>query len=318
MTWRHRLEAAQKIHNVLSLAGPTAVGKSELAVILAERLDGEIVSVDSMQVYRGMDLGTAKPTAEQRRRVPHHLLDVVDVASSFDAAQFVRVATKAMEDIKSRGHLPILCGGTGFYFKALFSGLGAAPPANPRLRAELEKSPMPALLEELAAKDPRLYQTIDRQNSRRIIRAVEVLRQTGKPFSEQRAAWDEQQDRNASPILCLNRAPAELRARIDHRVDEMFRLGLLKETEDLLKQGLAQNSTAMQALGYRQVVEHLRGERPLSETIELVKIRTRQYAKRQLTWFRKQPGVDWLDLGPADSVNDIAERVLAAFGHELR
>src|SRR5437879_2246879 len=165
------------------LAGPTAVGKSELALLLAETLSGEIISVDSMQVYRGLDIGTAKPSAEQRARITHHLIDVVDVTEPFDAAQFVRLAGDAIKAIHSRGRLPILCGGTGLYFKAFLEGLGEAPPANTALRAELEATPPPHLLRELSERDPVTYERIDRQNPRRIIRAIEVIRLTGKPFS---------------------------------------------------------------------------------------------------------------------------------------
>src|SRR6185295_2916632 len=155
------------------LCGPTAVGKSAVAIELAKRLGGEIVSVDSMQVYRGLDIGTAKPSAEERRRVPHYLIDVVDLAESFDAAQFIRRAHEAVEDIRSRRRLPILCGGTGLYFKAFLQGLGGSPPADPKLRRELETMPLPDLLRELAERDPATYASIDRRNPRRVIRALE-------------------------------------------------------------------------------------------------------------------------------------------------
>src|SRR6266581_263416 len=171
----------------LLIVGPTAVGKSEIALSLAERLGGEIISADSMQVYRGLDIGTAKPTAEEQARVRHHLIDVVDIKERFDAAQFVRLAHKSVAEIQSRGHLPILCGGTGLYLKGFLEGLGEAPPSDEKLRAELETIPMPELLHELAECDPATYQRIDQQNPRRVIRAVEVIRLTGKPFSEQRA-----------------------------------------------------------------------------------------------------------------------------------
>ncbi len=171
------------------IAGPTAVGKSEIALQLAEQLGGEIISVDSMQVYRGLDIGTAKPSPADRARVPHHLIDICDLTESFDAAQFVRLAQKAVEEIQARGRVPIFCGGTGLYFKAFLSGLGEAPSANPELRAELEAMPFEALLRELRERDPAAYEKIDKQNPRRVIRAVEVIRLTGKKFSAQRAEW---------------------------------------------------------------------------------------------------------------------------------
>jgi tRNA dimethylallyltransferase len=171
------------------LAGPTAVGKSAVALNLAERLGGEIISVDSMQVYRGLDLGTAKPTAAEREAVPHHLIDVADLTQAFDAAQFVRLAQAAAEEILRRQRAPILCGGTGLYFKAFLEGLGEAPPSNLELRSQLEKTSLPELLSELQERDPATFAEIDRQNPRRVVRALEVIRITGKPFHEQRAGW---------------------------------------------------------------------------------------------------------------------------------
>jgi tRNA dimethylallyltransferase len=295
----------------LYLAGPTAVGKSEIALLLAEKIGGEIISVDSMQVYRGLDIGTAKPSAEDRARVPHHLIDVVNLAESFDAAQFVRLATAAVAEIQSRGRVPIFCGGTGLYFKAFLEGLGEAPPADEKLRAELEATPLPELLAELAERDPVTYQKIDRQNPRRVIRAMEVIRLTGKKFSEQRAEWKSTVHRPPSAVLFgLARETADLRARIDARVDAMFARGLVEETRGLLQPGLAQNKTALQALGYRQVVEHLRGEHSLPETVDLVKIKTRQFAKRQMTWFKRQLNLRWIELAAVVPADAIADKIL--------
>jgi tRNA dimethylallyltransferase len=293
---------------LLLLAGPTAVGKSAIALLLAEKLGGEIVSVDSMQVYRGLDIGTAKASRADRARVPHHLIDVVEVSEPFDAAQFVRLASQAVADIESRGRLPILCGGTGLYFKAFLEGLGQAPPADAALRAVLQATPLPELLRELAERDPATYERIDRQNPRRVIRALEVIRLTGKPFSAQRADWAHAPRTTHHAVHCLGfaRSAADLRQRIEARVDAMFRQGWVAETEQLLKRGLAQNQTAMQALGYRQIVEHLRGERSLPDTIDLVKVRTRQFAKRQMTWFRRQLQLTWINLEPQSSAEAVA------------
>ena len=292
------------------IAGSTAVGKSEIALAFAEQLGGEIISVDSMQVYRGLDIGTAKPSSAERARVPHHLIDICDLTESFDAAQFIRLAQKAVEEIQSRGHVPVFCGGTGLYFKAFLSGLGEAPSANPELRAELEKIPFEKLLGELRERDPEAYEKIDKQNPRRVIRAVEVIRLTGKKFSEQRAEWRSQPlTLNHQLFYCLTRQPADLHARINNRVDEMFRRGLVDETRELLKRGLEQNQTAMQAIGYRQVMEHLRGERNLAETIEQVKISTRQFAKRQLTWFRRQLAPEWIELKPDETLEDVVRNI---------
>ncbi|HWD92306.1 MAG TPA: tRNA (adenosine(37)-N6)-dimethylallyltransferase MiaA [Verrucomicrobiae bacterium] len=302
------------------IAGPTAVGKSEIALLLAEKIGGEIISVDSMQVYRGLDIGTAKPSAEERGRVRHHLIDVVELTEPFDAAQFVSRANMAVTEIQSRGQVPIFCGGTGLYFKAFLEGLGEAPPADEKLRAELEMVPLPELLAELAERDPVTYEKIDRKNPRRVIRAVEVIRLTGRKFSEQRAEWEKSkvqgprskvQGPQSTVAFGLAREMTDLRARIDARVEAMFARGLVGETRQLLEHGLAQNKTAMQALGYRQVVEHLRGEHSLPETIELVKIKTRQFAKRQMTWFRRQLDLRWFEPATTDTPEAMMHRFSA-------
>ena len=339
------------------IAGLTAVGKSEIALRLAGQLGGEIISADSMQVYRGLDIGTAKPSPADRACVPHHLIDICDLTESFDAAQFARLAHCAVAEIQARGHVPILCGGTGLYFKAFLEGLGEAPPANPKLRAELEAAPLEKLLDELRERDPATFEKIDKKNPRRVIRAVEVIQLTGKPFSAQQSRWGETfpgsrsadipvrgftghscpvsakadavspphglatgkspepADKNVYPtfIIVFTRSTDDLRRRIDARVDAMFARGLVDETRELLKHGLAKNKTAMQAIGYRQVVEHLRGERSLAETIELVKIRTRQFAKRQLTWFRAQKNLEWIELEPDESLEKCAQKICEAF-----
>ncbi len=297
----------------LFIAGPTAVGKSEIALRLAERVGGELISTDSMQVYRGLDIGTAKPTPAERARIPHHLLDVCDLSDPFDAAQFVRRARQAVAEIQSRGRVPIFCGGTGLYFKAFVSGLGEAPATDSALRAELEAAPFESLLHELRERDPVAYEKIDKQNPRRVIRAVEVIRLTGRKFSEQRAEW---KTPAALPIeknsYCFTRPPADLHARINARVDAMFARGLVEETSALLERGLDLNPTALQAIGYRQVAEYLRGEHSLEETVELVKIRTRQFAKRQLTWFRRHGNMKWIELKTGEPLEDIVKRLMPA------
>jgi tRNA dimethylallyltransferase len=302
-------------HLPILIAGPTAVGKSEIALRLAERIGGEIISADSMQVYRGLDIGTAKPSPAERARVPHHLIDIRDLTESFDAAQFARLAHRTVAEIQSRDHVAVLCGGTGLYFKAFLEGLGEAPSADAKLRAELEAVPLEKLLDELRERDLATFEKIDKKNPRRVIRAVEVIRLTGKPFSKQRAEWN---SCHLSPVTChfycFTRSSDDLRARINTRVDAMFKRGLVDETRELLKRGLAENKTAMQAIGYRQVVEHLHGERSLKETIELVKIRTRQFAKRQLTWFRAQKNLEWIELKPDASLKAVAENLI----HRLR
>ena len=315
-----------KTGRLVLLAGPTAVGKSKIALRLAEQFGGEIISADSMQVYRGLDIGTAKPSPADRARVPHHLIDICDLTDSFDAAQFARLAHRAVAEIQSRGRVPIFCGGTGLYFKAFLEGLGETPSGDAKLRAELEVAPLENLLAELRERDPVAYEKIDKKNPRRVIRAVEVIRLTGKPFSKQRADWNvlpasspeglklEVPARCRNHVFCFTRSPDDLHTRINARVDAIFARGLVDETRKLLKHGLAENKTAMQAIGYRQVVEHLRGERALAETIELVKTRTRQFAKRQLTWFRAQKNLEWIELRPDESLEAVVENLL----HQLR
>jgi tRNA dimethylallyltransferase len=291
------------------IAGPTASGKSAIALQLAARTGGEIISVDSMQVYQGLDIGTAKPEPGQRRRVPHHLIDIVDPRETFDAARFAILARGAIADIQTRGATPILCGGTGLYFKALLAGLGEAPPADASLRRELEQIPLPRLLEELRARDPETWNRLDRNNSRRVLRAVEVLRLTGKPFSAQRSDWEIASGLTIGRFVALERDAADLRRRVDDRVEEMFRRGLVGETRRLLTLGLGESPTARQALGYLQVIEHLEGRRSLAETIQLIKTRTWQFARRQRTWFRHQMNPVWIHVPPDEPAEVTAGRI---------
>jgi tRNA dimethylallyltransferase len=303
------------------ILGATAAGKSAVALRVAETIRGEIISVDSMQVYRGLDVGTAKPTAQERTRIPHHLVDVADLQEPFDAARFLQLARRAAEQIESRGNVPVFCGGTGLYFKAYLEGIGQGPPADAMLRAELEAIPLASLLAELERADPALFARIDRANRRRVIRAIEVTRLTGRPFSEQRATWarsvptmTETDAGVAVPepgllLVGLRRAPEDLRQRIDRRVDAMFQEGLVAETERLLTRGLRRNPTALQAIGYRQVAEHLAGLRSLSETVSLIKQKTRQLAKRQMTWFKHQLPAQWLDLESDTPAQHVAQEI---------
>ena len=296
----------------LLLAGPTAVGKSEIALLLAEKLGGEIISVDSMQVYRGLDIGTAKPSPEERARVPHHLIDVVDLTEPFDAAQFVQLAHRAVADIQSRGRLPILCGGTGLYFKAFLEGLGPGAAGRRRFARRTGSH----ALAGAAARTGRA-RSGDLRTNRPPKPAPGHSRHRGHSPDRptllrpaRRLAPRTTHHATRSPTASASRAPRRTCSRrIDARVDAMFRRGWVAETEQLLQRGLAQNQTAMQALGYRQIVEHLRGERSLPETIELVKIRTRQFAKRQMTWFRRQLRLTWINLEPQGSAEAVVKTI---------
>lgn len=261
------------------IAGATATGKSAVALEVAKKIGGQIVSVDSMQVYQKMDIGTAKPTAEQRAQIPHHLIDCTTIREGFDVARFIREAENKQKNIKQ----PILCGGTGLYFQAWLEGLGEAPAGDPKVRKELEETPPQSLLKELEEKDPATYKSIDQDNPRRIVRAVEVIRITGKPFSEQKEKWTNRAPRN---FFLLERTRQDLRSRIEARVENMFERGLVEETCSLRSE-LESSPVAQQALGYRQVISHLKGEQDLPETVSLVKSRTWKFARRQKTWFKK-------------------------------
>ena len=284
------------------IAGATATGKSAVALEVAKKIGGEIISVDSMQVYRKMDIGTAKPTAEQREQTPHHIIDCTTISEGFDAARFVREA----ENKKTKIEHPIFCGGTGLYFQAWIEGLGEAPPGDPKIRMTLEETPTQDLLRELKEKDPETYKSIDPHNPRRIIRAVEVIRITDKPFSEQKAEWTNRAPKN---FFLVERAAQDLRNRIEGRVEKMFERGLVEETCSLQSE-LENNPIAQQALGYRQVIGHLRGEQSLPETINLVKSRTWQYAKRQKTWFRKKTGAREVGVPEAEIPKETAWRII--------
>ena len=304
------------------LVGPTAVGKSAIALELARRIGAEIVSADSMQVYRGMDIGTAKPTAADRARVPHHLIDVCDVSDVFDAKQFVELATKAIAGIHGRDHVALVVGGTGLYVRALRGGLFEGPSRNDEVRARLEKMDAAQLFEELRRVDPLTAGRIDRHNPRRLVRALEVFYGTGKPIAELQRQWGVGQAsrlsnetagnrRDAcSTGVCLSRERDDLRARIERRVDAQIADGWVEEVRQLLARGLERNATAMQAAGYWELVAHVRGELSLDEAVALIKTRTRQLAKRQLTWFRREPQLEWVEIGRDEPPTDTATRVL--------
>ncbi|HUJ71436.1 MAG TPA: tRNA (adenosine(37)-N6)-dimethylallyltransferase MiaA [Verrucomicrobiae bacterium] len=298
------------------LVGPTAVGKSAIALELARLVDAEIVSADSMQVYRGMDIGTAKPTTEERARVPHHLLDVCEVSETFDVKRFVELASLTIAGIHSRKKTALVVGGTGLYVRALRQGLFEGPPRNEEARARLEKMSATQLFEELQRIDPLTAQGIDPHNPRRLVRALEVFHETGKSIRELQTQWAQAGPKTGTPpMFCLNRDREDLRARMDKRIDEQIAAGWVGEVRELLARGLEKNATAMQAAGYRELVAHVRGDLPLRDAVTLIKTRTWQLAKRQLTWFRREPHVEWLEIGREELPLDTAKRILQAIQH---
>ena len=286
------------------IVGPTAVGKSAVALELAERLGVEIISADSMQVYRGMDIGTAKPTAAERARVPHHLIDVCDVSEPFDAKQFVSLA----ESIIRHRSPVIVCGGTGLYIRALRHGLIEGPARDATLRQRLEAMPVSELFAELQRVDPQTAAQIDRHNPRRLVRALEVFHTTGTPIRKLQTQWKDMSDTGI--VIGLERDRAELVARIERRIDEQMAAGWIEEVRRLMARGLEKNPTAMQAAGYRELTAHLRGELALPEAVTLIKTRTRQLAKRQMTWFRREPGLRWLAVAADEPPTKTAQRIL--------
>lgn len=283
---------------ILVIGGPTASGKSELAIRLAEQLDGELICADSLTVYRGLDIGSAKPTAAQRNRVPHHLLDIRDPEQPFTAADFRHEAGQAISRILERGKRPIVVGGTGLYLRVLLHGLTDAPGENPILREQLkqraEREGTAALLEELRRVDPESAVRCHANNLIRILRALEVWYATGIPLSQFHVRHGFSDAPYDALLLCLDLPREELYRRIDQRVDQMVQTGLVAEVRQLLQAGVHDAVKPLQAIGYKEIVSHLRGELTLEAAAELIKRNTRHLAKRQLTWFRREPDVHWV------------------------
>jgi len=298
------------------LVGPTAVGKSAVALELARMVDAELVSADSMQVYRGLDIGTAKPTAAERALVPHHLIDVCEVSEVFDAKQFIERASRAIADIHARGRKALVVGGTGLYVRALRQGLFEGPPRNEELRGRLEKMSAVELFEELERLDPATAKRIDRHNPRRLVRALEVFHETGKPISELQKEWGREVGDAVPTGFMLNRDRKDLHARIERRIDQQIAAGWVEEVRRLLEKGLEKNPTAMQAAGYRELAAHVHGELSLTEAVALIKTRTRQLAKRQLTWFRREPQLNSVELGREELPSMTAKRILQGMQHK--
>ena len=285
---------------ILCVVGPTACGKTAMGVALAKRFNGEVVSVDSMQIYKGMTIGTAAPTAEETEGIPHHMVGVADPSESWSAARFVEQADRCVEDILARNKLPVLVGGTGLYLEALIAGRTFAPgEAGGAVRTALEREfaekGVAPLLEELRQVDPESAAKLHPADVKRILRALEVYRETGRSKSDHDRETRSLPKKYAPITIGLNyRDRADLRAAIDRRVDAMMAAGLAEEVRALLAAGVPPEATAMQAIGYKELAGALRGERSLEEAAEEVKLRSRQYAKRQLTWLRHLPDIHWI------------------------
>lgn len=287
---------------ILAVAGPTASGKSALALELAQRLGGEIISCDSMQVYKRMDVGTAKPTVEEQRTVPHHMIDVIEPDCPFSCEDYVRLASTAVKDCAARGRLPIVCGGTGLYLDALLRGGNSAPVSDTtelrrQLTERVEAEGIEPLFEELRKVDPESAEAIHPNNTKRVIRAMEIYISCGIPKSELDRRSRELESPYDASVLALSYSDRSvLYERIDRRVDIMMEQGLLRETEELMREGAFEaNRTAAQAIGYKELIGYIEGRQSLEEAVETLKTATRRYAKRQVTWFSAKDYITHLD-----------------------
>jgi len=287
------------LEKILIICGPTASGKSELAVRLAQTLDGEIVNADSMQIYRGMDIGTAKPTREERGTIPHHLMDIADPDRLFSAADFAEAATQTISGIIGRGKRPIVVGGTGLYIRALLYGLVDSPSGAGDIRQELQAEALElgnrAMLEQLRQVDPELAASIHPNNLVRIIRGLEVYRLTGIPLSRYQREHGFARQRYQFLQVGIRVERRELYTRIENRVDRMLAMGLLDEVQRLLNAGFRPELKAMRSIGYRETCGCLAGKLSQEDTALLIKRNSRRYAKRQLTWFNADPNIIWLE-----------------------
>ena len=291
---------------LLCLLGPTAVGKTEIAIQLAQRLNAEIISVDSRQIYRQMDIGTAKPTREERQAARHHLIDCVDISEPFSVADYQSLADTAIADIQDRGNRVLLVGGAGLYFRAIVDGLFEGPGADPALRKRLEgevaQFGVDALHDRLRVCDPESADRIHPNNIVRVIRALEVYELTGTPMSELQQQWHPEKQRYPFIAFGITMPRALLYRRIEQRVDVMLANGLIAEVESLLAAGYARDSVALQSFGYRELIAYLDGDCTYLEAISQLKQNTRRFAKRQLTWFRKDTRLQWIDREPTPDV----------------
>lgn len=307
---------------VIAVAGPTASGKSDLGLKLAQRLGGEIVCMDSMQIYRRMDIGTAKPTAQERALLPHHMLDVADPTEAYAVADYAVAAERVIAQILSRGRVPILVGGTGLYLKALMDGLSlGGTGGDERLRAELnaladEPGGKERLHARLAAVDPETAARLHSNDLRRVIRAIEVFEQTGVPMSRQNHAA---QDRPFRVLPLALEWPRDLLyARLETRVHRMVEMGLLSEVRALLESGVAPAAQSMQGIGYKELIPAAMGQDDVNRAVWDIIVHTRHYAKRQGTWLRAEPRCVWLDARDADGLLSKALALAQAFLNDTK
>lgn len=300
---------------LIAIVGPTASGKSDVAIELAKRIGGEVISADSMQIYKGMDIGTAKVTRKEMQGVPHHLIDIVEPTEPFSVAEYQGLARQKIDEITRRGKIPILVGGTGLYVRSVIDKLefpsGEVTSAvRRRLEERAEQEGGDALYGELIVKDPAAAGIVHPKNVRRVIRALEVIELTGRPFSEFHREWKNRESVYDLEMFGLTMDREKLRERINRRVDRMIEGGLLDEVKDLVARGYERFLTSQQAIGYKELIGYLEGETSLEEAVDTLKARTRQYAKRQLTWFRADSRVRWIDV-TCKTTGEVADEIMA-------
>ncbi len=290
---------SRPVRPLLIVLGATATGKSALALELATAFGGEIVSADALQVYRGLDVGTAKPSPEERRRVRHHLIDILDPDQPYSAGEFARRARAAIAEIEERGAVPLVVGGSGLYLRALVEGISPVPRGDPEVRAELRRrlaaEGLAPLVAELARRDPESAARLAPGDTQRVLRALEVALVTGRPLSRWLARQPFGRERVPAVKIGLTLPRAILYDRIARRAVQMVERGWVEEVGGLLERGYMPDAAAFQAIGYRQLAAHVRGERSLDSALEETIRETRRFAKRQLTWFRREPDVEWHD-----------------------
>lgn len=307
---------------VTFILGCTGSGKGALGRELALRAGGEIISIDSMKVYRRMDIGTAKPSAEVRAQVPHHLIDVVEPSEEFSVAQYVRLAEAAIAEIQARQRPIFVVGGTPLYIKALSEGLFDGPGANPELRARLsetaEREGLAVLYARLQQVDRQAASKIHANDQRRIVRALEVHELTGRPISELQEQWDKERTKFDCLFIGLRREREDQNQRINERVRKMMAAGLVAEVRSLLAEPIPLSTAAKQALGYAEIIDFLAGKHDLDAAVELIKINTRGLAKAQRTWFRRFNKTQWIDLSPDSKAGDLADMLMSLQGEDWK
>jgi len=305
---------------LLIIAGPTGTGKTKTALLLLNRVKAEIISADSRQIYRGMDIGTDKVSRKIRKKYPHHLIDIADPGKVFTVADFKKLAEAVIKDLQEKNKLPIVVGGSGLYIKAITSGIFPGPGANWQLRKRLllkiEKEGLQNVYTELKRVDPLYASKIHPNDKRRLIRALEVYYLTGKPISEHQGETYPYKGKKLMVGLRW-RERSTLYKVIEDRVDRMIEKGLVEEVKDLLGRGYDEDLPAMQALGYRQIVAYLKGKVSFDEAIRLIKRDTRRFAKRQLTWFKKEKDIIWLDREDYPSLKKLAEKIITILLQEI-